>query len=285
MYKKGKKSKISFIKKRLTTLNSNWIELFSGESGSGKTWSAISQCESIDPNFDVSKQVVFSFKQFMKVVNSEWFKNLKWRLIIFDEPQTEVSNRKWQSLTNQLLNYLMTTFRHQNIATIFCCPYKDFLDSASMKMVHCETQMVGIDKKACLVKTKPRLQQYNPSMKKYYQHRIQVMSPGGKVIPLTWDYIPKPSKKAIELYEEAKTRFTTQLNLNIERKLAAMGEDDGRKEITPPQKMVLTKLNTMKAQEIADELGVSLRAIYSHRTAALNKGYKMEEFIEDEGNA
>ena len=47
-YQKGKRSKIVFTMKQITRLNSNWLELFQGASGSGKTWCAISDCYARD---------------------------------------------------------------------------------------------------------------------------------------------------------------------------------------------------------------------------------------------
>ena len=124
-YKAGEKSKPRFIKRILTKDNSNWLELFEGPSGSGKTWSAIRQCYDVDSDFDVRTQLVFSFPDFMKVINDPEFKKKKWRQVIFDEPQVSISNRAWMQLSNKLFNYLLTTFRHQNIAVIFCCPYRN----------------------------------------------------------------------------------------------------------------------------------------------------------------
>jgi len=102
------------------------MELFQGPSGSGKTWAALSQAYQIDPTFDVSKQLVFDIRGLMKLINDQHFKERIWKIVIADEFQTSTGNRNWQSVQNKMMNYLVSTFRHQNIVLYFCCPYRDF---------------------------------------------------------------------------------------------------------------------------------------------------------------
>ncbi len=225
-YKQGQRSKVVFIKKIVTQANSNWMELYQGESGSGKTYCALKIAIEIDPTFDVSTQLVFDVRSLMRLVNSEDFKKRKWKIIIFDEPQTSINSRTWQSLTNKLMNFLVSTFRHQNCILFFCCPYRDFLDSASMKMLHCVTEMVTIDRKRNLVKTRPKLQQYNSKLKKTYEHSIHIIK-DGSVHKMIYDYIGKPPKESIKVYEKMKTDFTTKLNTEIEAQLC---KDDKKQE-------------------------------------------------------
>lgn len=289
MYKKGEDSFVRWIKKRIAN-NLNFISLFQGATGIGKTWSAISMAQMIDEDFNVN-QVVFDFKELMAVINSEWFKQKKWKIIIFDEPQITISNRNWQSVNNKLMNYLLSTFRHQNVVLIFCSPYVDFLDSQSMKLLHCIFECVGVNKKTELSRVRPKIQQYNSYMKKTYQHPLYVIK-GKKTIALRDWFIPKPSMNLIEQYEAKKTRFTSNLNKEIMNKLNELSENkqeqskegiDTRKPLTDKQEQVMKLLANHQAQEVAEMLGIDISSVSKHKKYALKKGYRPKEF-KDNGN-
>lgn len=291
MYKQGEDSFIRWIKKRIT-LNLNFISLFQGSTGIGKTWSAISTAQMIDPEFSV-EQIVFDFKELMAVINSDWFKQKKWKIIIFDEPQITISNRNWQSMTNKLMNYLLSTFRHQNVILIFCSPFVDFLDSQSMKLLHCIFECVGVNKKNELSRVRPKIQQYNSYLKKTYQHPLYVIK-GKQTIPLRDWYIPKPSMELIEKYEAKKTQFTTNLNREIMNKLNEITEENKpkenngnmplnvRKPLTDKQLQVMKVLANHKYIEASKMLNMSLGQLHSHKKYAMKKGYTLQEFKDND---
>lgn len=302
MYKKGEDSWVRWIKKRINN-NLNFIALFQGAPGIGKTWSAISLGQRIDPEFDI-KQIVFDFKELMNLINEEWFLNKKWKIIIFDEPQITISNRQWQSTTNKMMNYLLSTFRHQNVILFFCSPYVDFLDSQSMKLLHCIFECVGVNKLKGLSRIRPKIQQYNASMKKTYQHPLYVIHKK-KTIPLRDWYIPKPTEEIVELYEKKKTDFTSELNKEIQEKLVTLTQTKentkmtfkeagrealketfgydlkGRKPLTKKQEQALRLLVNNTTQKTAEIMGVNITAVTEKKMAALRKGYSIEEFKEE----
>jgi superfamily II DNA or RNA helicase len=288
-YKPGEQSWIRWIKKRIKH-NLNFIALFQGATGIGKTWSAISLAQKIDPDFQVN-QIVFDFKGLMEIINSEEFQKKKWKIIIFDEPQITISNRNWQSATNKLMNYLLTTFRHQNIILLFCSPYVDFLDSQSMKLLHCIFECSGVDKTRGLSRVKPKIQQYNSYLRKTYQHPLRVIV-GNKQIPLREWYLSKPSPEIIELYEQKKTEFTSQLNRDIiatmnklsakEKGIDEAEKADNRKPLTDKQRRTMEVLANIKEGDkyarASEILGISFTSISQHKKLANKKGYRLEEF-------
>ena len=91
--KQGEFSFITWIKKRINH-NLNFLALFSGATGIGKSWSALSIAYMLDKEFDC-RQVAFDFKGVMQIINADWFKEKKMKVIIFDEAQTDISNREW----------------------------------------------------------------------------------------------------------------------------------------------------------------------------------------------
>ena len=155
---------IRYIKQRIQK-NKNFLCFIGGQTGSGKSWSALSICEMLDSDFSIER-CVFSGKGLMQLVNSGSLK--KGSCVLFDESGIELSNRNWQSTLNKMLNYLMQTFRHKCIILFFTSPYMDFLDSATRKLMHAQFEMVSIDQKEKKGILKPKLIQYNCDMCKYY---------------------------------------------------------------------------------------------------------------------
>ncbi len=282
-HKKGESSIITMVKKRLK-LNLNFVGMFTGKLGSGKTWSGISFLEELDPEFDADKQIIFDFRECMNLINSDWFKAKKRKSILWDEPQISISNRAWQSQMNKLVNYLISTFRHQNIVLIFCAPYKDFLDSQTMKLLHWEFQCSKIDRKKNHCVIYPKYQQYNPYKKKTYPHPLYVIVNHKRKLMRMWR-IKKPSKKSIEIYEGNKTDFTTKLNKSIQD---ALDDMDRVKEIKRRRdKKPLTELQEkilelwkkgMKQKDIAKELKKKAQQISKNEQYMRNKGYYKENY-------
>ncbi len=247
-HRKGEDSFTTWVKKRIKN-NLNFICLFQGPPGIGKTYSAIRFAYDIDPTFDIKKQVVFKFRHVMRLINDEEFKKKEWKIILWDEPQTEVSNVTWQSIVNRLLNYLATTFRNQNVIFILASPYRDLLDSRTMKMVHCIFECEGVNKKKRVCIVRPKLQQYNSKLKKTYEHRLYVAT-GNGAYPLTRWAIKKPPEEMIKLYEEKKTEFTKELNKKIEDQLKEFDDDDDKEEVQ--SEFEGKKLLTPKMLEVYD---------------------------------
>jgi hypothetical protein len=177
------------------------------------SWAMLSVAYQIDPTFEI-RQVAFSFQEVMEILNADWFKKKKWKIIFFDEPQTDISNRTWQSITNRLLNYLISTFRHQNCILLFATPYSDFIDSQTQKLLHCKFVIKSHSRKTKLTTIRPKLQQYNSKMKKFYEHSLMVSSKKG-VFKMTQWKVPKPPQLLIDPYEEKKLEFTSELNKDI----------------------------------------------------------------------
>ncbi len=220
IHKKGESSIITLAKKKLR-LNLNFVGVFTGKLGSGKTYGMISFAQEADPEFDVDKQVVFDFKGVMNLTTQDWFKNKDIKIIGWDEPQITISNRAWQSQMNKLVNYLFSTFRHQNIVLLMAAPYKDFLDSQTMKLLHWEFQCSKIDRRKGECHIYLKYQQYNSDKKKTYPHPLYVIRDGKRKKMRVWR-VKKPTKEAIKIYEKNKTTFTSKLNEDILKKLEEM---------------------------------------------------------------
>jgi len=216
MYREGEQSWILWIKKRIKN-NLNFLAIAEGPTGIGKSWAMISVAYDIDNSFE-TRQVAFSLKDVMEILESDWFNKKKWKIIVFDEAQCDISNRKWQSRINRLMNYLLSTFRHRNIILLFTSPYMDFLDSQTLKLLHCKFEIRGHNRKTKQTQIRPKLLQYNSKMKKFYEHSLFVIKNRKYHKQVNW-IINKPPQHLIDPYEKDKVEFTTELNKKIMRDL------------------------------------------------------------------
>ena len=265
--KKGESCIVTLTKKRIKN-NLNMFCMFTGKLGSGKSWSGISYALELDPDFDAEKQITFNFRKTMELINADWFQKKKVKVILWDEPQITISNRAWQSQVNKLVNYLISTFRHQNIILIMAAPYKDFLDSQTMKLLHWEFQCSKINKKKGVCITYPKYQQYNPNKKITYPHPLYVLTKGKRLLMRTWK-IKKPNKEAIKIYETNKLKFTASLNKDIEKKLNELEKvedkprsilDTGTTKQREAKRLFVEKGGNI--DEVAKELGITERSTY-----------------------
>lgn len=208
--KGNKYSLVRYARERIKK-NKNFVMCFTGPTGSGKSWCALSYAELIDDDFDIDR-VVFRAKDLMELINSGKLKSGS--VILWDEAGIDLSNRNWQSTMNKVINYLLQTFRHRNFILIFTVPYTDFLDAASRKLFHANFETVGINrqKKTCTVK--PKMLQYNANMNKFYAKYLKAIKNHRKVKIRRWA-VPAPSKELIKKYEEKKLEFTSNLNKDI----------------------------------------------------------------------
>lgn len=207
-------SLVRYIHRRISN-NKNFLATITGPTGSGKSWSALSMAELIDPEFNASR-VIFKARDLMKLINSGSLK--PGSVILWDEAGIDLSNRNWQSVTNKMLNALLQTFRHKNFILLFTVPFHDFIDSASRKLFHADFETQRINKNEGAVIIKPKLLQYNSNLAKWYRKYLKVQINGHIVKIKRWA-VPKPSDKLIKEYEEAKNKFTKDLNMDINKQL------------------------------------------------------------------
>ena len=218
---------VRYIKKRIDE-NKNFMAIISGATGSGKSWSALSIGQLLDPEFDVSR-VIFRGTDLLKLINSGKLK--KGSVIVWDEAGVDLSNRSWQSATNKLLNFLLQTFRHKNIILLFTTPYSDFVDKLTRRLFHAEFKTISIDFDKNTTKIKPLLIQYNARYGKFYYKFLRIIHREGGAVPISEWNVPSPSKELIKAYEGddgVKSIFTSQLNAEIESELMSI---EGKKEL------------------------------------------------------
>lgn len=277
---------------------------------SGKTFTAMSVAEMISKEngtpFTIDN-VVFTLKELMALINSNKLK--KGSNIVFDEPQVTISSRDFQSATNKIFNYLLTTFRHRNFTLFFCTPYEDLLDKTARKLFHAKFMMQTIDRNTELASIKPLITEYNSSLGKFYAKYLRVVyKPEGrtryKQVKLKLWKIPKPSKELIDAYEVKKFEFTSKLNNEIQQQLEVWESEQQFSILKTKSKsgvsghvLVLPEKLPKKHQSIVDAfkflkgdvlktalaLGLSVKVVQGAVLTAKLKGHELPQPVVKQG--
>ena len=193
------------IRSRILFQNKNWLAIITGETGSGKSYSALSMAKMISNKI----HVVFNALEFMELLNSD--KIEKGSVIIFDEAGVGMSAREWYSQQNKLLGSVLQTFRNMNLAVIFTTPDLSFIDVQARKLFHCYFETCRIDRDKNLAILKPfMISSDGRSGKTYY--KFPIIYKGGYKNIIERLSFKKPDDKIIKYYEGLKTNYTVELN-------------------------------------------------------------------------
>jgi hypothetical protein len=214
------------VQDRTVNKNRNWLCIVCGETGSGKSYSAISLAKLIDKEFNIDK-LVFKADDFLKLLNSGKLK--RGDCIIWDEAGVGLPSREWYSISNKAIGYLLQTFRNLNLAVIFTTPNLGYIDNQARCLFHSYIQTERIDYKKNIAVCKLFFVDVDSKKGKvYYKYpRFNIQTPDGysKMVVIKELYIDKPTDDLIKAYELKKKAYTTQLNLGLEREVNTITRD------------------------------------------------------------
>lgn len=186
----------------------NYNMVITGDSGEGKSWTGVLWGEILDPSFNIGK-VCFTPKEFLAATD-----NVKrsGEVIIMDETGISLSSRKWASLTNQLLNHTIQTFRYQHIITIFITPDFSYIDSQARRLINCFSEVSRNES------APPEMRIYDLSNdkkrgKQYFIHPLIKESPDTPYMVKLNKFIikRKPSPELIKAYELKHKEYKARL--------------------------------------------------------------------------
>ena len=245
------------VKQRLLLQNKNWLCVFCGGTGSGKSYSAMTLATNIDPTFNTDK-LVFKAEDFIRLLNSGKLK--KGDCILFDEAGVGMPARDWYTISNKAIGYLLQTFRNLNLAVIFTVPNLNYIDGQARGLFHhyIETQKILYKEK--LVHAKLFTIRVNRTGKLFFIYPKLRPKGSKKKIIIKEIYFRLPSPELINAYEKKKMAYTVQLNIGLEKAIDRMTRDakTGR-----PSKL--------GAREIAFILGQTQRKIPQEKIVELVK--------------
>jgi hypothetical protein len=264
------------IKKRISE-NKNFLGIFSGSTGSGKTWAAMRFAEMLDKSFlDPGigiNRIIFKSQDFLKLINTELPNG---SVIIWDECGIDQGNRTWQSFMNKTINWVLQSFRYKNIIVLFTTPYSDFLDAGTRKLIHAEFRMLTIDRNDNTSLVRARGWQYNSYKQQIYPHMLIVRSydkDAGRVVKEVIDtfWLRKPSPELVRLYELKRASYMSELYKKAESEVSRINkEEEGEKEVVNAVSLSVANNETeVDLLEGLDTLGISKKRNISLRAAQM----------------
>ncbi len=273
---------IQYINQRVMKRNKNFIMLFVGATGSGKSYSALRLAEMLDPTFTIDR-VKFKAKDFMDCINdlvkrSEAGEEIKGRVILWDEFGVEHNAREFMTISNRVINYFFQTSRHLNLIVIMTVPLLSFIDSATRKLMHSVAEMCGINQREKTATVKVKMMQTNVMTGKEYPKYLRYKKDGKQRVSKKLKF-KLPSKQLLANYENNKKAFTTKLNQEIMEKLLKKEKKESVFTDTQNDYIELHKRFNGNTQKIADFLDTSPQNVRLHLRKARMREMREEQAI------
>jgi len=121
--------------------NQNFMAVYVGPVGSGKTYSAIASYEDIVGTENLKiENICFTAREFVQRLNSGDMK--KGDVIMFEEAGVSIARREWYSLQNKVIGYITQTFRRDNIIVLFTTPNLGFIDKNVASLMQGYVEMI-----------------------------------------------------------------------------------------------------------------------------------------------
>lgn len=260
---------LKFIKRR-TRNNRNFVGLWVGDPGTGKSWGSIKYAEEIDATFDHTR-IVFGILELIKQVNRGMIKPNT--CVILEEVGVEANNKRWFDKFVRALNFLLQTWRHRRIILFVNAPDATEVAKSINKRIDMLFETLTVDYSKNEVIVKPMTVQTNKRSGKVYYKYLRTLTPAGPVV-IKRIRVGKPNQEIIKKYEAAKTQYTTRLYKGLERELSAPTD------LTEKQLEVYELLKKGYNQlEIAGKLGKSQPVVSRMVNRVKNKGYTWDSNI------
>lgn len=229
---------VDMLRKRVVVDERNNILLVTGQTGSGKSYSAISIAFELDNTFDETR-ICFSAQEFMEVINKDLPAG---SCIILDEAGVSINSRMFMTTVNRLIGYVNQTMRKKRWTVFFCVPDLSFVDINVRKLAHFLMESVGVNKQNGIASFKIfNIKVMQRTGKIYYIYPIveggsQLKKVGVKLAP----------ERIINKYEENKTIFINELNKKVLKDIIKKIKED---DLTALQRLVYDMRKSGKSVE------------------------------------
>jgi len=210
---------------------------FTGDTGSGKSWSALSVAEKCAQmlGYKLSKEnIYFSITDIINKVARDEPK--AGTIFFLDEQQVGASSKEHNTVKGEAYTAFMSTVRSKRYIFISTLPFADMTIKKVRRLFHLEIETQGIDFTNKTVRTKPRMLDHSKTKDKVYRKRLLIVF-NDPVTGLTrtkkldtWD-ISKPSDEIIEIYETMKQEFQRKLYKHLAQKLEKYENRDTEEEV------------------------------------------------------
>ena len=222
------------VKRRNNSTNVRFV----GDTGSGKSWSALAFCEMcaklLNRGFKES-DIYFSIRDVLDEISENEPK--AGTIFLIDEQQVEANAKDHASKRAKAYSLLLSTVRSKRYIIVTTLPFSDMELKSVRRFFHVEVETHGANLSTKTVRTTPRYLEYSRAKaEKVYRKRLIItykdeesgITRNNKIS--YWD-IPKASQDLIDAYEMKKAIFQKRLYKRLSKELAK--EEGLDEEITP----------------------------------------------------
>jgi rubrerythrin len=197
--------------------NRNVIGIFSGEPGSGKSFSAIRLAQLVDPGFDVAR-VVFTVNDVLHLINGNVPVG---SVIIFDDAGLNINAREWQNAQSKLFGMLTQGFRYKQIILLLTVPDESFIEAQSRKLTKIAFEATSVQGTMKIkITSKNSFDPYRPL------HRYPTLHRGWDDIKVKKVKFRLPEEAIISEYEKKKEEYMQSTFQEFESRLNGQTPDD-----------------------------------------------------------
>ena len=264
---------VKYVRYRIDN-HKNFLGCCIGPTGSGKSYSMLSLADKLSPNGLKIENVCFKATTFLERLNSGELK--PGDVLLWDESGVDLNAKKWQSLTNRVINLVVQTFRHERLIILFTVPYFSFMDSDTRKLIHGLFKTRRIDRKNNLNIVSPYLIQVNEESGKMYKKYLRVKHGGGRLTPIKKVTLNRLPDDFMNQYESISSTFKVQVRQDALLALQRIEEEKKYKkksgELTEKQREAVKMYEDgLTMEEIANKLGIKTPAVYQRLNLAEKK--------------
>lgn|SRR4030067_59935 len=201
----------------------NCVIAITGTVGTGKSYSGLSMCYQLNPDFNMN-HVVFKGDQFVDLIKSQTL-----RIgdpILYEEVGIDLDSTQYMTLYNKLIKWVLETFRHRRHILIMTVPRLNFVSKSTRLLLDgvLKTTRVDFENKVCIIK--PYIIQYNDEIDKMYKKYLRVYDPASNgYVPVERWLVPKPPEHLIVEYEKRKMEFTQDLYTDIHEQMQSINRN------------------------------------------------------------
>ncbi|MDD5061103.1 MAG: hypothetical protein PHN44_02335 [Candidatus Marinimicrobia bacterium] len=185
--------------------NRNWLAVLTGETGSGKSWTAAKIGEDLSKMTNrpfTYKNIVFEADALLEFIQ----KSVPRSVVVLDEAGVELAAREFMSQRNRSMGKIFQVFRYKQIALIWTLPDLSMIDVQIRKLCHTFMETQPIDYK----NGKTRVKWFNIYIDRWTGD-ITRQFPRVRINGVTYVArgfkFGRPSPEIIEPYEKNKNIF------------------------------------------------------------------------------
>ena len=192
----------------------SWQAMIIGQTGTGKSLTAIKLCQMIDPTFNIDR-IVLKPQDFLKLINTDLPPGAA---ILADEIGSWMSGRDWMTTQNKLMSLVLETYRFRRLAVLWTVPTMRMVDINLRSLCHVIIETVAIDRTNEQCEIKFKYHSVNPQSGKIYDKfpvinnsvitRIKVKRPDAYIEN---QYIKKKSEHMAEMYKDVEDKLNSKI--------------------------------------------------------------------------